>query len=221
MRDRLSHHNLVAVAFPLRMSSWASNAIDVDNARVAQLAAELLIRQNRRRWAIVCDGTGSEGLALRQAAFTEFARQAGVSVKTIHMPPKADHRMVRDELVNELQRSNLDGLFAPTLIASDGALLACHQLGVTPGEDLAIIGSDCDRRSSSSMPRVTSVDVSWNEAGQAATRRLLELRQAHEYRFDNILLPPRVTPGDTCLVPEDLPGVERPPIPPLGADTVS
>ena len=215
MRERLRHHNLVAVAFPLRMASWESNAIDVDNARVAQLAAELLVLQKRRRWGIVCDGAGSEGLTLRQAAFAECARQAGTSMTVIQMPPEADHRVIRDVLVEQLKQTELDALFAPTLLASDGALLACHQSGRTPGEDLAIIGCDCDRRSSSLMLRVTSVDVSWNEAGQAATRRLLELRQAHEYQFDNILLPPRVIPGDTCPVPEGFPGLEPPPIPPL------
>lgn len=218
MRDRLRHHNLVAVAFPLCMASWESNAIDVDNARVAQLAAELLISQNRRRWAIVCDGANSEGLTLRQAAFIEFAGQAGISVRTIQTPPKADHRAIRDLLVDQLKQSDLDGLFAPTLVASDGALLACHQSGRRPGEDLAIIGCDCDRRSSSLLLRVTSVDVSWNEAGRVATRRLLELRQAHEYQFDNILLAPRVIPGDTCPVPPGFPGVESLPIPPLGAE---
>jgi len=219
MRDRLSHHNLIAVAFPMRMANWESNAIDVDNARVAELAAELLVLHQRRRWAIVYDDPGVEGLALREATFARLAKEAGVPLQTMRLPAGTDHLAIRDALAEQLKQSHLDGVFAPTLMASVGAILACRQVDLVPGEDLAIIGCDCDRRSSSPMPRVTSVDVSWNEAGQVATRRLLELRQANEYRFDNILLPPRVIPGDTCPVPEGFPGVEAAPIPPLDVDT--
>lgn len=218
MHERLAHHNLVAAAFPLSLASWESNAIDVDNVRVAELAAELLNLQARKQWAIVCDGAGSEGLASRRAAFVERARQAGIPVQAIETPPNADHRVIRDVLAEQLRAKAIDGIFAPTLMASDGALLACHQRGLVPGADLAIIGCDCDRRPSSSMARVTSVDVSWREAGQAATQRLLELRTTHECRFDNILLPPRVTPGDTCPVPAGFPGVELPEIPPFIAE---
>ncbi len=218
MRDRFSQRNLVAVAFPMRLANWDSNAIDVDNTRVAKLASELLLLQKRRRWAIVCDDAGCEGLSQRQSAFAGFAQEAGISVQTIPIPSGANHLAIRDALADPLKQSHLDAIFAPTLMASIGALLACHQSGMTPGEDLAIIGCDCDRRSSSPMPRVTSVDVSWKEAGQVATQRLLESRQAHDYRFDNILLPPRVIPGDTCPVPEGFPGIEPAPVPPLGVD---
>lgn len=215
MRERLSHHNLVAAAFPLSLAEWESNAIDVDNSRVARLAGELLVSRGRRRWAIVGDHGASEGLAVRQTAFTEFAREVGVEVELVAAPPGSDHFSIRDLLADMLKSARLDGIFAPTLVASAGALLASHQAGRVPGEDLSIIGCDCDRRSSSGMPRVTSVDVSWREAGQVAMRRLLELREAREHRFDNILLAPRVIPGDTCPVPDGFPGVEPPPVPPL------
>lgn len=221
MHDRLSHHNLIAVAFPMRLANWESNAIDVDNARVAELAAELLVREQRRRWIIVYDDTGSEGLAQREAAFARLAEEGGIPLETLRLPAGTDHLATRDILADRLRQSRPDGIFAPTLMASVGALLACRQVDRVPGEDLAIIGCDCDRRSSSPTPRVTSVDVSWNEAGQLATQRLLELRRAHEYRFDNILLPPRVIAGDTCPVPEGFPGVDAPAIPPFDSEAMA
>jgi LacI family transcriptional regulator len=208
MRDRLKHRNLVAVAFPRRMADWESNAIDADNVRIAELAAELLSLQGRRKWAIVYEDSGCEGLILRQTTFERLANEAGIAVQGIRLPLSSDHLIIREVIVDQLNRLHLDGLFAPTLMASVGALLACRRLGLEPGKDLTIIGCDCDRWSRGSSPQLTYVDVSWNEAGRLAAQRLLELRESHEHRFENILLPPRVVFGDTCPVPESFRGIE-------------
>jgi LacI family transcriptional regulator len=219
VRDRLMHDNLVGLVFPRRYSEWEFNAIDADNVRIAEVAAELLTLQGRRRWAIVYDDSGCEGLTVRQESLKRAADEAGIPVESIVVPCGTNHLKICDLLVSELERSHLDGLFAPTLMGSVGALLACRRLGVIPGEDLAIIGSDCLRWPAESLPQVTSVDVSWNDAGKVATQRLLELREEGEHRFDNILLAPRVIPGNTCRVPDGFPAVESPPIPPLDAAT--
>ncbi len=216
MRDRLEHRNLVAVAFPRRMSEWESNAIDADNVRIAELAADLLRTQGRRQWAVVCDDSGCEGLVLRQTTFERLASEAGIDVHSIRLPFQSDHLTIREILADHLKRFRLDALFTPTLMASVGALNACRRLGMNPGKDLTIVGCDCDRWSRGSSPQFTYVDVSWNEAGRLATQRLLELREAHEHRFDNILLPPRVVFGDTCPVPEGFSEVEM--LPPMDCE---
>lgn len=216
MRNRLRHRNLVAVAFPRRMSDWESNAIDADNVRIAELAAELLRLQGRRQWAVVSEDSDCEGLLLRQTTFERLANEAGIAVRSIRLPFHSDYLTIREVLADHLKRFHLDGLFAPTLMASVGALNACRRLGLDPGKDLTIIGCDCDRWSRGSSPQITYVDVSWNEAGKLATQRLLELREAHEHRFENILLPPRVVFGDTCPVPEGFRQVEM--LPPMDCE---
>jgi DNA-binding LacI/PurR family transcriptional regulator len=157
---------------------------------------------------IVHDESICEGLTLRQNTFEHCAREAGVPVQNLRLPAGSDHLLIGSALVDQMKSSRVDALFAPTLMASMGALHACRRLGLTPGEDLVIIGCDCDRWSRGCDPQLTYVDVSWSEAGRVASQKLLDLREAHEYRFENILLPPRIVFGDTCPVPVGFCGVD-------------
>jgi LacI family transcriptional regulator len=217
LRDRLGHGNLVAVVFPRCMAKWESNAIDADNVQIAEIAARLLTLQGRRRWMIVHEDAGCEGMTLRRATFERLASEAGIPVQCVQVPFGSDWSLIRDQLVEQVKRHHVDGLFVPTLATSLGSLHACRLLNLRPGEDLSIIGCDCDRWARGSFPQLTYVDISWTEAGRVATQKLLDLRGTREHRFQNILLPSRVVFGDTCPAPEGFPFVDAGGTPPSDA----
>ena len=177
LRDRLEHGNLVAVVFPRDMAKWESNAIDADNAQIAEIAARVLTLHGRRHWMVVHEDAGCEGMTLRRATFEHLASEAGIAVRRVEVPFGSDWAVIGDQLAEQVKRHHTDGLFAPTLATSVGALHACRLLKLRPGEDLSIIGCDCDRWARGSLPQLTYVDISWSEAGRLAVQKLLDLRE--------------------------------------------
>lgn len=204
IRQRIEQHHPIAVVFPGHYTAWDSNAIDVDNVAVGRTAAGLLHRQRRRRWAIVYDRTFYEGQSLRRQGFEVAAGEVGVPVESIELPAGLDEAGARDELVARFRASRPDGVFVLTLTGSIGAVMACHEMRTRAGgEKLSLVGCDAGFWSGSGLPRITSVDVAWNEVGACAVGKLLELRAGRTSRFDSVLMRARVVPGETCPVPND------------------
>lgn len=204
LRQQSLRGHRIAVVFPNQLTRWPSNAITAENFAVGRLAAEILARQGRRRWAVVHyrDRKPRESHLVRREAFERIARRVGATVELISLPREPEHVTQRD--LRPLRRGRIDGIFAVDSVLSIDALLAAGQLGMRPPEDFSLVGVNCSRWQSKPFPRITSVEVSWREAGERAVRELLRMAETDEPRFDNVLLAPRVIPGDTCPVDAEL-----------------
>jgi DNA-binding LacI/PurR family transcriptional regulator len=66
------------------------------------------------------------------------------------------------------------------------------------GQDVSLVGCDCSVWHRPLLPRITSVEACWREAGQTAVRLLLEMRNETTSRCGKVLLNPVVVEGDTC-----------------------
>ena len=65
-------------------------------------------------------------------------------------------------------------------------------------EDQMLVGCDCSVWSSPLLPRITSLEASWRQAGQEAMRKLLEMRGEGTARCPTELVKPVLIPGHTC-----------------------
>ncbi len=204
LRARLANGQRIVVVSPAQPSKWPHNAIDVDNVAVAQMAADLLAAQGRKKWAVVRykNIKPRESHVVRTAVFQRAAERAGATVEIIRLPRLVEE-VTREDLAR-LQRMRIDGIFAVDSVLSVCTLPICMRLGWKLGEDLSMVGVNCSKWRSSQLPRITSVDISWVEAGMSAVRALSGLGSSGEPRFDTVLIQPRIIPADTCPVPAHL-----------------
>jgi len=91
-----------------------------------------------------------------------------------------------------------DGIYAASSVTAVAVLLACQKAGLRVPEDTCLVGCDASLWRAPGCPAITSVDLSWYATGELAVRKMFELRERGESRFDNIKLPPYVRKGGTC-----------------------
>lgn len=204
IRDRMGRGHPVVVAFPSRLQDWPQNAVDVDNTAVGQVAGDLLARRGARRWLIVRDEE-SAAQSLREEGCRGRADESGAICSMVTIPASLKPGEPDPAAIDCMREFKPDAVFSMTLRTSVAMLDACRAIHARPGKDLAMVGCDCAFWFHPLDPQITSVDVSWFEAGAAAVRSLLQMVEKGEDRCSTVLLPPRVIAGQTCPLPEDGP----------------
>ncbi|MGQ9652230.1 MAG: substrate-binding domain-containing protein [Phycisphaerae bacterium] len=202
IRSRLKAGQRLVVVFPHKLSAWPTNAIDVDNMAIGETAGRLLTGRRRRTLAFVCYKSIRHIHRLRIEGLKLAAEEVGATVAPIQLPLAANEQSVAGIVASRIKRVAADGLFAVDSVSSVGSLIGLMRCGMKPTEDFDLVGCDCSLWRSESMPAITTVDVSWEEVGRLATKKLLDMSRAGSLQFETIVLPPRVTPADTCPVPE-------------------
>lgn len=198
LQSRLKQGQPIVVIFPQHLGRWRTNAIDVDNVAIGQMAGEMLAAQGRRNWAAVTYKQAREPHALRIQGFRKIAEEKGVPVEVLQLPLGVTDLEARDYLAPRLHRLRCDGIFSLDSVSSVGMLLACMHIGLRPLEDFHQVGCDCSMWQSPPLPRITSVDISWKDVGVRALHQLNEAYQSGNPIFDSVLLAPRVIAAETC-----------------------
>lgn len=200
----------MVVVFPASLSRWKSNAIDVDNVAIGATAARILHAAGRRRCLLVLPDKYGESRRKRVRGFVQTARECGVSVRQVKIPPGLDEAGAGDLMYEHMKTGWCDSAFGVNCLAAVGSLVGCIRAGRKVGEDVNVVGCDASRFPSSSLPGITSVDISWSRIGEMAVQQLRQLSATGEIRFENILVPPQVTPAASCPVsPELLAATDR------------
>jgi len=198
---RLQLGHPIVVVFPMQMTAWPSNVIDVDNVAVGQTAARLLLARKRRHAVLVRFQEMSEAHKLRVDGFGQVARQAGLRVTHVRLPLGVDEHEAAGLIARQIERSQVDAVYAIDSIASVGSILGSMRAGLTPGDDCDVVGCDASLWRTPGLPRITSIDISWREVGMLAIDKLFKAVQTRQPIIKNVLLKPRVVEGDSCPVP--------------------
>lgn len=201
---QLQHGQSLVVVFPDQISRWSENAIIADNRTIGRQAAQLLIAQGIKSCGIVRykQRQMRESHILRMEGFNEIAEQAGVKVHTIRFCRDLDKMSDRD--LNRLAKMKCGGAFALDSVLSVDTVKACDRIGLKAGEDIQIVGVNASQWRGNNMPRLTSIDISWNDVGTIAVDQLVKVRDGHDSRFESIMIKPEVFAGETCEVPPEL-----------------
>ncbi len=98
------------------------------------------------------------------------------------------------EVANELfkSRKDVDGIFTVTDIIASAVLNSAHQNGVNVPDDLLLVGYDNQRFARSCRPRLTSIEVPFEELGKKAAEIFLQLTRGHKIEQDHIEIKPRL-----------------------------
>ncbi|MBP7933128.1 MAG: LacI family DNA-binding transcriptional regulator [Phycisphaerae bacterium] len=200
MRRQIELGLPVVIVFPEHPTTCPSNAIDVNNLEVGQIAARLLRDAGRRKWVIVSDDFFWEPIRLRKEGALSVAREAGIEVELLEIPLDVGERGAMAWLTPRLRDMRPDGVYAASSVASVGALHAGLDAGFRIPQEVCLVGCDASFWRAPGWQAITSVDVSWYEAGELAVRKMVELQSRAEFRFENLILPPMVRTGGTCPV---------------------
>lgn len=200
LRDRIQRGHPVVVVFPQELEAWHENGVDVDNLQVGRKAGELLAAAGARRWLVLRDAKYPAGQVLRAQGSQAVAARDGVECTVLELPPDRSVEQLEALVGAGVRDVHPDGIFAMTLHTSVATVAACRSAGLQFGRDVRLVGCDCAFRTHSSEPLITSVDVSWFDAGAAAIRSLVQMAELGESRCASVLLEPRVIEGDTCPV---------------------
>jgi DNA-binding LacI/PurR family transcriptional regulator len=198
LRGQIQRNMPVVMVFPEDCSRCQSNSIDLDNTETGRVAGQLLYAAGHRRWLAVLEQQTWEALRLRLRALKHFAEEAGATVDVIELPSAITIDGASGWLAPRLREIRPDGIYSPSAFATVCALHGCQAAGLRIPEDVCVVGSDAAMVNAPGFPRVTSVDVSWFEAGELAVKKMDELRTKGESAFDSVLLKPLVQAGGTC-----------------------
>lgn len=204
VKNRMNLGHPVVVAFPGHLEDWPSNIIDVDNIEMGRIAGRLLAAAGARRWLLVRELGDSTACLYRTEGLQALARECGATCDLVEPSPELDGTEPRSVVSDVLHEKRHDGIFGTTLRGSVIAMNACHIVGTSPGRDIALVGCDCAYWFNALDPRITSIDLSWFDAGAMAIRKLMEMIETREHRFENVLMTPRVVAGETCPVPAEI-----------------
>jgi LacI family transcriptional regulator len=198
MQRRIARGFPAVIVFPDDAAAFRTNVIDMDNLEAGRRAGHLLHEAGRANWLIVRDDLDRQALALRQQGAEEVAGRSRAGVRIASVPFGAGEQSVMQDLVPILRECRPDGIYAASSVCGAAALLAAHEAGLRIPDDASLVACDASLWRPPGFAPITSVDVSWFSAGEAAVRKLLELRDGEQSVFENTLLPPVVRRGGTC-----------------------
>jgi LacI family transcriptional regulator len=201
LRGQIQRNMPVVMVFPDTYSNCPTNSIDLDNVETGRIAGQLLYAAGHRRWLVVIEQEAWAALRVRLQAVMQFAEEAGAPVTVIELPPTITIDEASSWLPPRLRDIRPDGIYSPSPFSAVCALHGCQGAGLRIPDDACLVGSDAAFVNAPGCPRVTSVDVSWFEAGELAVRKMDELRTRGESVFESVLLKPLVHPGATCPTP--------------------
>ena len=198
VKRRIEQGFPAVIVFPDDAGCFQSNVIDMDNLLAGRRAGRLLHEAGRGRWLMVRDDLPRQALALRQEGVAEVAAEVGARMDVIHVPFGAGEQSVMRHLVPVLKDRKPDGIYAASSVCGVAALLAAHEAGLRVPEDACLVACDATLWKPPGFSPITSVDVSWFAAGEAAVRKMVELRDQEESVFPSMTLAPVVRKGGTC-----------------------
>jgi len=201
LRERIERGHPTVVVFPDELADWPQNAVDVDNFAVGVVAGKLLAARGANRWLVLRDEEFHAGQQLRQEGSRSVARQRHARFDVLELAVGCASPDLENLVAARIRDGRPDAIFAMTLRGAAATIAACREVGVVLGSDIGLVGCDCAFRFQAPDPPITSVDVSWFDAGVEAMRRLINITEGGESRFETVLLPPRIIEGQTCPIP--------------------
>ncbi len=167
-----------------------------DDEKIAQLAAELLHQQGRKKTAYLLSIPNHPAFIYRGEIFKKRAKNLNLNATEI--AANNDFKNCLNELITKAKNKEIDSVFIP---GSDPEVIAtCMTLmqnGFTPGEDIKVICCVNSKESFSLMQSsITMIDLNLIYMGSIALNTLLHRIENPNLPFHRILLEPEVTTTD-------------------------
>lgn len=165
--------------------------IIVDNVTGGSLAASHLIEQGHTSLGIITNHNIDLATTRRMQGFRTTVEGHELELPAAHIainaPVIEGGYAAAMELIGK--SPHLTSIFAYNDLMALGALRACHDMGLSVPDDIALIGFDDIHLTSISSPSLTTVRVDKYALGMAAMNRLLAMMAQPETQFSDENLP--------------------------------
>ncbi len=164
--------------------------ISIDNYAAAYKAVTHLIRQGRKRIAMISSLNKLASTVEREAGYKKALENAGIAIEPDIILPgdygfKSGLRAARQLLTKEF---NIDGIFAISDMMAIGAMKTIKENGLSVPEDIAVVGFDDIRYTSMCEPQLTTISQPQYDLGCGAMTLLLKRIQNEKADIEHIVL---------------------------------
>lgn len=188
----------LVVIFPGSIDHLPGNWVDMDNLTAGRMVANYLVSKGYRRidWLALDEPLGY--LNLRYQGFIEVLRELGLAQQSRRLVmPTVDGRLSIEACIQQV----LSGEKPDALVSCDSSanqvVRYFHTRGEQTGDYFALMGFDCRRWADQDFRGVSSVELSWDLAGQVAMTMLCDLIKHGHRHVQPRLLPPILAAGET------------------------
>ncbi|KAF3889780.1 MULTISPECIES: LacI family DNA-binding transcriptional regulator [Nostocales] len=168
--------------------------VTIDDFLGARLAVEHLVSLGHTSIGYLGVGDRSRSNHQRLEGYRIALKEAGVLPKTDWVAlsdeehGRTDDVAIAQQLLPELFKTGVTGIFCYNDMVAVGAMLACQELGISIPQDLSLVGFDGIALSRYVTPPLTTVCQPMLELGRSAMQMLLDLLQ--EKNVENLVLSP-------------------------------
>lgn len=198
----------VVNVFPKQPSDLYPFTVDLDNVAGGQLAAELLAKCGVRRPAYATIAHDGHALVGREQGLVESIMQRmGISPAACVLPQKENSRLIDPAPAAKVLTDFISANRPDALVALDGGISIIvssilDTLPISVPDDLVVLGFDGFLCRNSKYNNMSSIGVSWVQAGQVAAKIVIGEVENEENGHLPKLLSPVFVPGDST--PPDL-----------------
>lgn len=172
--------------------------VDIDNRTVVRTAVGHLASGGWRRIAFLGGPPGFSFAAERLAGYLQGMEECGLAVapelvREGDLTEEAGYRHAQALLASQ----QADAMVAASDEVAMGAMRAMREVGLRPGQDLALIGFDDTPLARASQPPLTSVAQPMYEAGIQAAHLLIDILEGRDDQPKGRLLAARLIPRES------------------------
>lgn len=147
----------IAVLHPLAPGQDASS-ISIDYRAAAQAATRHLVEHGYRSIALLNGPTDSAGSRQHRAGFVQAVEAAPAEIETVELQVEISRAHAAQVALDILARpSRPRAFYCSTDEQAHGVMFACHRLGLTVPDDVAVTGFDGTEHSAYTYPPLTTI----------------------------------------------------------------
>lgn len=148
------------------------NQVMADHHTGGRLAAELMIKQERRNFAFINGPTCSSAARLRTQAWSEVIKKAGASIVSESTGDWCAESGYLAAIQLFARSETIDAIMVANDQMALGALRACRELNLSVPESVAVIGFDDTNNSGFFCPPLTTIQQDFQEIGRQAVTEI-------------------------------------------------
>lgn len=198
--ERLRQWDIPVVLATKEPPNATFDYVGVDNVLGAQMAVEYLIRKGHRAISFLGGPRESSAWKDRKQGYSKALNQAGMEVDDSLVISSPATRQGGIDAVQKVLRlpSPPTAVFCYNDIVAFGAMLGLKEAGLTPGQDIDIVGYDNIQEAAVSYPRLTTVSASPQLVGTRAAELLHQRILGLDKEPQRIILKPEIVVRESC-----------------------
>jgi LacI family transcriptional regulator len=198
--DRISRLGIPVVLVGRKLPDANCDFVGIDNVLGGQIAADHLIRKGHRRIAFIGGLSQLSTWQGRKQGFDNAHHQAGLDVDTSLVVESPATRQGGVEAIEKILTvpNPPTAVFCYNDSIAIGAMLKMKDMGLTPGQDMAIVGFDDIPEATIFSPKLTTVSSFPRLMGVHAARLLHERLEGLDLEPQTVILKPELIVRESC-----------------------